>query len=107
MKTLSLLLIPGLIVGCTKKQTVQINDATKPSTLTLTPAQGKAGRGLSLSIKGRIDGVARIWYGDSRTNVVSGQVDMRYNDNYSSNFMVHYEPERVRTGQVTVKYAFH
>ena len=107
MKTLFMLVLLGVLVGCRKQQTVQIADATKPSTLTLAPADGAAGRGLSLSIRGRIDGVARIWYSGASTNEVSGRIDMSYDDNYSTNFLVHYVPAGVRTGQVTIKYAFH
>ena len=107
LKTLFVLVLLGALVGCTKQQTAQIADTTKPSTLTLAPAHGAAGRGLSLSIRGRIDGVARIWYGGASTNEVSGRIDMSYDDNCSTNFLVHYVPEGVRTGQVTIKYAFH
>ena len=93
--------------GWAKQYTVEVADTTTPSTLTLTAPSGQAGRGLSLSIRGRIDGAARIWYGGSITNVIAGRVDMKYSDNYSTNLLLHYSPDGVRSGHVTIKYAFH
>jgi len=93
--------------GWAKQYTVEVADTTTPSTLKLTPPSGEVGRGLSLSIRGRIDGAARIWYGSSITNVIAGRVDMKYSDNYSTNLLLHYSPDGVRTGHVTIKYAFH
>jgi hypothetical protein len=105
-KTFLMLLILVAVAGCAKQQTIQITDTTKPCTLTLAPAEGASRRGVSLSIGGRIDGFARIWYSDS-TNGVSGKIDVSYDDNHSTNLLVHYVPAGVRTGQVTIKYAFH
>ena len=106
IKTFLMLQILVAVAGCTKQQTIQITDTTKPCTLTLAPAEGASGRGVSLNIKGRIDGFARIWYSDS-TNEISGRIDVSYSDSHSTNFQVHYVPAGVRTGQVTIKYAFH
>ena len=106
IKTFFMFLILVAVVSCRKQQTIKITDTTKSCTLILAPAEGAFGRGVSLSIGGRIDGFARIWYSDS-TNEVSGRIDVSYNDNYSTNVQVHYVPAGVRTGQVTIKYAFH
>jgi hypothetical protein len=106
IKTFLMLLILVAVAGCAKQQTIQITDTTNPCTLTLAPVEGASGRGVSLNIGGRIDGFARIWYSDS-TNEVSGKIDVSYDDNHSTNLQVHYVPAGVRTGQVTIKYAFH
>src|SRR5688572_3002026 len=97
------------LCGCGNKQTSQIADVTKPATLQLTtaPQQGTSVHNLSLRIRGQIDGVAYISGTILSTQRISGEFDIKAGgDYYTTNCIVQYSPEQVKSGRVAVKYEF-
>ena len=102
-----LLLLVIVVAGCSRRQTVQISDVTKPAILTLglAPGQSASVDGFSLSIRGKIDGTADIWGTELKTNYVSGKFEIRHrSEYYNTNFVINYVPVGVHTGQIVIKY---
>jgi hypothetical protein len=96
------------LVGCGPRATVQVPDVTKLITLTVSPGDGRHSRGVSVHLRGYLDGSALvIWDSELTTNRLSGKIDVSHRDNYSTNFTLHYIPETVRTGMVSMQYVFH
>jgi len=94
---------------CGKRQTTQIVDVTKPTTLTLTPApgQGTSVHSFSLPIRGKIDGSAQFWGTGLQTNHFTGKFEMQHRgDYYATNCVIEYRPVGVRTGQISIEYEF-
>jgi len=94
------------LVGCNPRVTVQVPDVTKPIELTVWPGADREVRGISVHIRGYLDGAAVIW-SEFGTNRVAGKIDVSHRDNYSTNFTLHYVPETVRMGKVSMEYVFH
>jgi hypothetical protein len=67
------------LCGCGRKQTAQVADVTKPTTLTLTtaPRQKDSVHGLSLRIRGQVDGAAMISGSIVQTQCITGNFDIR------------------------------
>jgi hypothetical protein len=107
-KSLSIVLLSALLfaAGCKRPVTVQIPDATKPITLTVSPGHARA-HGVSVWIRCDIDGVAFISSSGHGTNRLEGRNEVNYRDNYSTNFTLYYAPETVRSGSVSMEYVFH
>jgi hypothetical protein len=94
-------------VECRPRAVVSILDTTKPITLTVSPRDARPAKGFSVEVKGRIDGTATIWNSQFGTNTLSGKIDVRYSDNHSTNFILNYVPQNVRTGEVRLEYVFY
>lgn len=111
MRTISTFLLLLLVVfsGCGKRQATEISDVTKPTTLTLTPAPGQGAlvHGISVSIRGKIDGSADFIGTELGTNHVGHNFEIRQSgDYYTTNYVIEYVPTGVSTGKVTIQYEF-
>ena len=107
MKSLAtfLVLLVIAVAGCSKRQSVEISDVTKPATLTLSlaPGQSTSVDGFSLHIRGKIDGAADIWGTELKTNHVSGTFVVRYTgEYYDTNFVIGYSPTGVHVGKIVI-----
>ena len=103
-----LLFVALLVSGCGKRQTVQVADATKASDVTLTsPADRPLVHGISLRFHGHLDGVATVSGTNVQTQRLTGDFDVKTGgDWYSTNCVLHYSPESVRSGTVIIDYEF-
>ena len=107
--TVLILFVAMAITGCGERQSAGIPDVTKSATLTLMapPAQSAPVHGISLRIRGKIDGTAQIAGPPLQTKRVSGNFEIVHNgDYYSTNCVISYLPVGVRKGRVTVDYEF-
>lgn len=100
-----------LISGCdlSPRQRVDISDVTKPITLTLAPPPGRSKpiNRLTLQIRGRIHGHAEVSFAESVTNIVGPRFTIKRTGNYGgTNCIVRYVPRQVKSGTVTIQYAF-
>lgn len=104
-----ILVMAAVVTGCGKRQSLGIPDVTKSATLTLTapPAQSAPVHGISVRIRGKIDGTAQIAGPPLQTKRVSGNFEIVHNgDYYSTNCVISYLPVGVRKGRVTIDYEF-
>ena len=100
-----------LIGGCGRgpRQSIDIADVTKPTTLILAPMPGKSGpiSYLTLQIRGRINGRAEVSFAEAVTNKVGSRFTIKRTGNYEgTNCIVRYIPRQVTSGTVTIQYAF-
>ena len=105
----TLLLLAALLVsGCGKRQTVEVADVTKASVVTLTaPPDRPLVHGISLRFRGHLDGVATVSGTNVQTQRLTGDFDVSTGgDWYSTNCVLHYSPESVRSGTVIIDYEF-
>ena len=109
MKSLFIMALFGLLgtAGCSRRTAVNVPDVTKPITIVVAPGDAYKGRGVSVHVRGRIEGTAFIWNSEFGTNRLSGRIDVRYSDNHSTNFTLNYVPENVRAGEVRMEYVFY
>lgn len=113
--TLLLLVIYSLVLcGCSgsRSGSVRIADATKNNTLNLLSGySGKGGdtpSGITLQVHGQIIGSAYIYAGNWKPEKLSGRVDWKvYHDWFQANCELHYIPESVQSGELTVDYTIH
>lgn len=108
VRSIALLLV-ALLTGC-MRQSIQVPDATKPATLTLSIGRLQKKdqvHGLDFRIHGQVDGVAFLSSSTIITQRVSGSFDIKFNGDYfSTNCVIEYSPQGVRSGSVSVSYAF-
>ena len=109
-----LIVLPLVGSGCggSRRGSVRITDVTKTNSIPLTSGWSGIGgnlpSGITLHLRGRIDGSARVWAGNWETTRLSGTVAWRvYHDWYETNCVLHYLPESVKSGELTVDYRFH
>jgi hypothetical protein len=100
-----------LIGACGRgsRQRVDIQDMTKPITLTLAPLPGETRpiNYLTVHIRGRINGHADLSFGESLTNRVGPRFTIKRTGNYTgTNCVIRYVPRHVTSGTVTIQYAF-
>jgi hypothetical protein len=103
------------MVGCSRgsrRGSVRIVDVTKTNALNLvSDYSGVAGdlpSGISLHVHGRLDGTAYVSAGNWETTKLSGIVDWRiYHDWFQTNCVLHYVPESVDSGKLTLDYTIH
>lgn len=97
-----------MVSGCGKRQTAQVADVTKASVVTLTaPADRPLVHGITLRFRGHLDGVATVSGTNVQTQKLTGDFDVRTDgDWYSTNCVLQYSPESVRTGTVSIEYEF-
>ena len=101
-----------VLVGCdrgSRSGSVRIADVTKTNALNLvSDYSGVAGdlpSGISLHVHGRLDGSAYVFAGNWATTKLSGPVEWRTShDWFQTNCVLHYVPESVRSGELTVDY---
>ena len=100
----------GLLVlsACTKEHTLRLADVTKTNHFNLTSRFGDFVSGISFHVTGRLDGSARLVLNGAETQVISDAVNWKvYQYLQSSNCVVDYLPESVKSGHLTVQYNFH
>lgn len=69
---------------------------------------GTTPSGISVHIRGTIDGSAYVYLPEWGSNKLSGNVDWeRYGDWFSTNCDLYYFPDQVRSGSLKVRYTFH
>ena len=104
-----------VLIGCgrgSRSGSVPIADVTKTNALNLvSDYSGVAGdvpSGITLHVHGRLDGTAYVFAGNWETTKLSGTVEWRiYHDWFQTNCVLHYVPESVRSGELTVDYTIH
>ncbi len=101
-----------LSCGCSRTSSVRIPDVTKSNALNLVSGYSGMGgdlpSGITLHVHGHIDGSASFFARGWETTKLSGTVEWRiYHDWFQTNCVVHYVPESVRSGELTVDYTFH
>ena len=100
------------LVGCkrgSRSGSVSIADVTKTNVLSLvSDYSGVAGdvpSGITLHFSGRLVGTAYVYAGNWETTRLSGTVEWGiYHDWFQTNCALHYVPESVQSGQLTVDY---
>ena len=102
---------PLLAIGCggSRSGSVRIADVTKTNSISLTSSYSGVGgdgpSGITLHIHGQIDGSAYVYASNWETTKLSGTVEWRiYHDWFQTNCVLHYIPESVRSGELTVDY---
>ena len=102
------------LLGCggSRSGSVRIADVTKTNSISLTSGYSGVGgdlpSGITLHVHGQIDGSAYVYAGNWETTKLSGTVEWRiYHDWFQTNFVLHYVPESVRSGELTVDYTIH
>jgi hypothetical protein len=103
-----LLLAALLVCGCGKRRTAEVAEVTKASVVTLTaPADRRLVHGISLRFRGHLDGMAIVSGTNIQTQRLTGDFDVSTGgDWYSTNCVLQYSPESVRSGTVTIEYDF-
>ena len=115
MKRLMLAVIGLHVLGCGCKRqdhtvTVEITNVAEPQKIRLVSHQANPFdvSGLSLQITGRLDGSALLFPVNQTTQRVNGDVNLEtYQDWSGRDYLLHYVPESVSTGHLTIIYWFH
>ncbi len=103
----------AVLLGCgSRSGSVRIADVTKTNSLNLTSGysgiDGDVPSGITVHVHGQIDGEAYVYAGNWETTKLSGTVEWRiYHDWFQTNCVLHYVPESVRSGELTVDYRIH
>jgi hypothetical protein len=102
------------LVGCggSRSGSVRIADVTKSNSINLTSGYSGVGSdlpsGITLHVHGQIDGSAYIHADNWEPTKLNGTVEWRiYHDWFKSNCVLHYKPDSVRSGELTVNYTIH
>ena len=104
-----LLLLAALFAmpSCSRPRTTHVPDVTQTNVLALSTSQQSVS-GISLHIRGRLDGKAHVVAGNWEKHTLSGTVDWQvYHDWFEPTCALHYEPVAVTSGSLTVEYEFH
>jgi hypothetical protein len=100
------------LIGCkwrSRSGSVPISDVTSTNLLNLVSDDSRGlPSGITLHIHGDLDGTAYVFAEDWETSKLSGAVESRiYHDWFQTNSVLHYVPESVRSGELTVDYTIH
>ena len=107
MRILLIFLSLVTLLGCKGRGTIAVSDVTATNTFTLT-SRGGSISGLTLHVRGHLDGTGYIYAGNWDTQALSGAVDWTiYHDWFETNCVLHYDPLGVHTGTLTIQYEFH
>ena len=96
-----------ILLGCSDRGAVVVSDVAATNDFTLK-SRGRLISGLALHVRGQLDGTGYIYAANWETQALSGTIDWKiYHDWFEKNCTLHYRPEGVRTGSVTIEYEFH
>lgn len=99
----------GLIwsTGCGVRQEIAIEDVTKPLIIQLSaPLGDRPIQRLAFEIQGKLDGTGSF-SGDGFDGKSDGRVSIKVARDWSTtNYVIHYRPENVRSGTLTISYEF-
>ena len=96
------------MICCSRQPVIHVAEVGSTNTWTLTSRHGTFAKGISLSLKGRLEGSADLIVSDWATQALTGQVDWKItHDLTTSNCVVVYAPQNVRGGQLEITYFFH
>jgi hypothetical protein len=114
IKLLLLAVCSLALLGCggSRSGSVRIADVTKTKDLNLVSGYSGIGSdvpsGITLHIHGQIVGSAYVFAGNWEPTKLSGPVEWRiYHDWFKANCVLHYIPESVQSGELTVDYTIH
>ena len=110
MKTPLSIMLVVLLVGCSKScppLVAIVSDATQTNALRLTCSRQNVS-GLTLHVRGYLDGTGHVFAGNWETQALSGTVDWKiYHDWFQPSCTLHYHPVNVRRGSLSIEYEFH
>lgn len=95
--------------GCSSRgPAVEVADVTQPCVLTLlAPPDSPYVHGLSVRIRGHLDGIATISLTNFPVQKLTGDFDVKIGgDWYTTNCVLNYSPQDVRAGKVKIEYYF-
>jgi hypothetical protein len=100
--------IVAILSACSRPaEVIQIADVTQPTILNLN-STSKNVSGISLRLRGQIDGSAVLSASNWETQRLSGKVDYQgYHDRFHAECDLQYQPMKVTSGALTVEYKFH
>jgi hypothetical protein len=105
----TLLSLLGLVTlfGCSDRGTVSVPDVTATNAFTLN-SRGGSISGLTLHVRGHLNGTGYIHAANWETQALSGTIDWKiYHDWFYKSCTLEYRPEGVHAGSVTIDYEFH
>ena len=95
------------LLGCSKSGTVAVSDVTTTNSFTLV-SHSDSVSGLTLHLRGQLDGTGYIYAGNWDTQALSGTIDRTiYHDWFETNCVLHYYSVGVYTGALSIHYEFH
>ncbi len=99
------LIVP--LTGCNRRISAPIADVTRNQVVTLK-SSGSEPSGVSLHIRGHLDGAAVIWAEGWEKQTIGQAVDFKlYKDWFEPTCDLHYDPTGVTKGDITIEYQFH
>ena len=100
--------IVAIVSACGRSSEIaDVPDVTRPTVLVLNSRSANVS-GITLHIHGQIDGDAVFSTSGWETQRLSGKVDYKiYHDWFQPKCNLHYQPQKVTSGVLTVEYKFH
>jgi len=102
-----------LFLGCDSGKIIVISDVTKTNRFILNSKSNRVFAkntcGISIKVLGNVKGTGHLYLVGKEGNLeLSGTVKTNlYSDWFGSNCVLHYIPENVSSGNITIKYTFH
>jgi hypothetical protein len=108
LKWIAILTALGMVSGCGQTmQKASVVDVSKAQKVALKTTASNVS-GLTLHVRGQIDGEAIVSASNWEPQKISGKVDFKvYHDWFTSTCELQYQPVSAKAGALTVQYEFH
>jgi len=101
-----LLFLIAAIAGCERSGTLKIADITKPESFVVR-ARSNSPTGITINVKGQINGTAYVYIHDYSKVDLNGAVDRGvYHDWLEQDCTIHFEPGTASSGSLELSYSF-
>jgi hypothetical protein len=92
--------------GCERSGTLKVGDVTKPESF-VVKARSSSPTGITINVKGHIDGTAYVYIHNHAKEELSGTVDWGvYHDWFEQDCTIYFEPGTASSGSLEVSYSF-
>jgi hypothetical protein len=101
-----LLYLIAATAGCERSGALMVGDVTKPQSFAVK-ARSNNPTGITVEVKGRIDGTAKVYIHEHAKLALNGTVDSGlYHDWFEKDCTIHFEPGSAKSGSLEISYVF-